>query len=139
MSKRNPKVSIKCNQCGIEFTAYPSSIKQGRKHCSYECAHLANSGDRSYRWKENLKVKEIGDTAYNTLHCWVRRNKLKPFNCERCGKKRRLHWANIDGKYQRNLDDFIALCVSCHSIHDSKKFHKGLIHNQSGWHKLRNH
>ena len=29
-----------------------------------------------------------------------------------------IHWANIDHKYRRNLDDWIGLCAKCHRRYD---------------------
>lgn len=65
---------------------------------------------------------------YVYLHQWVRKNKGKPSECSKCyivGFQRpgkyggwSIQWANIDGRYRRNLDDFIALCVKCHRRHD---------------------
>ena len=76
-----------------------------------------NSGQKNYKWKGE-KV------SYRGLHYWVRRKKGNPTKCSKCGrestKPRIIQWANIDGKYRRNLDDFIALCVSCHKIFDAK-------------------
>lgn len=57
-------------------------------------------------------------------HLWVVRWKGKPVKCEHCGRKKEdgtvLDWANIDHTYKRNLDDYIALCRSCHRNYDIK-------------------
>jgi len=56
------------------------------------------------------------------IHAWVIRHKGRPLYCEYCGKNggssRLYHWANVDHKYKRSLDDFIRLCVSCHRRYD---------------------
>lgn len=75
------------------------------------------SGENNYAWKgENV--------SYRGLHQWVRRKIGIPKKCKHCGKNRTtpcsIQWANIDGKYRRCVEDFIALCVSCHKIHDLK-------------------
>lgn len=62
-------------------------------------------------WKGNK-------AGYSALHKWVDRQKTKPLMCERCGKKRFLHWANISHKYLRKVTDWMALCVPCHRAHD---------------------
>ena len=68
---------------------------------------------------KNLKEKP----SYGALHQWVRRWKGKPPKCEVCGQtERRMTWANISREYKRDLDDFVALCYSCH-----KKYDLGLI------------
>jgi len=43
-----------------------------------------------------------------------------PSKCEFCGttQAKRFEWANIDGEYRRNLDDFIRLCKKCHNDYD---------------------
>jgi hypothetical protein len=73
------------------------------------------SGIKSVNWKGEIAV-------YGTKHSWVRRLKGKPNTCERCGKTildgKKIHWANIDHKYRRNLDDYIRLCETCHAEYD---------------------
>jgi hypothetical protein len=71
-----------------------------------------NIGDKNHKWK--------GDSVgYLGIHSWVYRMKGNPKICEYCGKPAK-HWANIDHKYRRNLNDFIAMCVSCHKKYDLK-------------------
>ena len=66
-------------------------------------------------WKEN-------GVGYSALHRWVRQWKVKPPFCQRCGNfHKRIHWANIDHKYGRVLDDYIALCPMCHAEYDKEK------------------
>jgi len=74
------------------------------------------TGEKNPRWK--------GEKAkYSAIHMWVKHHKGKPEICFKCGKKHdgkkgSVHWANIDHKYKRNLDDYIALCPTCHKRHD---------------------
>ena len=78
---------------------------------------LAKVGEKNYAWKAE-KV------AYNTLHNWVIYWKGNPDTCEMCGNSgfgsHQIHWANIDHKYRRVLDDYIRLCVGCHNEYDKK-------------------
>ncbi len=71
-----------------------------------------------------LNVNWKGDkVGYHGIHKWVVRWKGKPQICENCGKngnKQRMHWANIDHKYRRVLDDYIRLCPQCHADYDKK-------------------
>ncbi len=69
-------------------------------------------GEKNYRWK--------GDNAcYRAKHSLVQRTKGKAIKCSECGEdKKRIHWANIDHKYSRNLEDYIALCAKCHVEYD---------------------
>ncbi|MCR4307119.1 MAG: NUMOD3 domain-containing DNA-binding protein [Candidatus Berkelbacteria bacterium] len=78
----------------------------------------AQVGGRNYCWKGN-------NVGYYGLHKWVRRWKGVPQMCEFCGVEGRkngrnwsIHWANKSGKYIRDLFDWIALCVRCHSQYD---------------------
>lgn len=80
-----------------------------------------NFGNRSPQWKGE-KVKYAG------LHNWVRRLLgTLPTHCEFCGTEGRkngrnwnIHWANKSKKYQRSLEDWLRLCISCHRNYDKK-------------------
>lgn len=68
----------------------------------------------------------LGDNiSYGGLHDWIRKEKGSPLACENCpkigGNSRNYHWANISGKYLRDVNDFIRLCVSCHKLFDLGK------------------
>jgi len=134
MKKTKNTVTKKCLTCGKNFTRYKSHARQtGAKCCSNRCA---NTGKRSHAWQPNLKVEQVGDKSYMTLHRWVRRHKVKPKKCEHCGCTKRLAWANVDHKYKRDLGDYVALCSSCHTYYDVE-FNGKVIRNQSGVCKLR--
>ena len=72
-------------------------------------------GEKSTSWK-------VCEATYSSIHDWVRYWKGNPDQCEKCGtnekRKYKYHWANIDHKYRRVLDDYIPMCVSCHKIYD---------------------
>lgn len=74
-------------------------------------------GEKSYQWKGK-------DACYRQIHKWVQNWKGKPNHCEKCGKTydkpRSIQWANIDHKYRRVLDDYIALCCKCHIFYDKE-------------------
>lgn len=67
------------------------------------------------------KGDEVG---YGALHDWVRREKGTPTRCSHCGKTSKIpqmmHWANVDHKYKRNLNDWIRLCAKCHKEYDKQ-------------------
>lgn len=73
-------------------------------------------------WNEGLeyanlnRLKLIDENKYKHLHYWVGKKLGKPMKCEKCGKEnmKRYHWANISGKYKKELSDWMRLCVSCH-------------------------
>ncbi len=66
-------------------------------------------------WKEN-------GVSLSGLHAWVERKLGKPDTCEHCKKTglkgHKIHWANKYHTYQRSLEDWLRLCVSCHRIYD---------------------
>ncbi len=65
----------------------------------------------------------VGDSVtYGALHAWVRLRLGKPQKCSDCGTfgpQKRYQWANISGKYLRELSDWIRLCISCHKKLDT--------------------
>lgn len=66
-------------------------------------------GSRNAAWK--------GENAgYNAMHYWVKKRLGPASNCENCGTKDtyRYEWANMSGEYQRDLSDWVSLCVRCH-------------------------
>lgn len=74
-------------------------------------------GEEHHNWR--------GDAvSYTTLHAWVRRRKPKTGACSECraevgtGRRSGTEWANVSGRYRRDLDDFIELCIPCHRDRD---------------------
>lgn len=82
--------------------------------------------DKHPEWKGEF-------ASYSAVHHWVKRWKGKPIKCEHCGKKKECQWANIDHNYRRNLDDFISLCVKCHSTYDKEFNGKFKIKEKITW------
>ena len=66
-------------------------------------------GERHYCWRGS----EAGDRS---LHIWVSRIMGKPRHCSGCGTKTATsyEWANISGKYKRDVSDYKRLCKLCH-------------------------
>lgn len=56
-------------------------------------------------------------------HNWVVRRLGRPQKCEHCGttEDRMYHWANVSGKYHRDITDYIRLCVPCHKKMDLQR------------------
>jgi len=109
-----------CLVCGKDFT----TKDKRRKYCSVSCYHTKASlfpnngtfkkGFKPHNWKEN-GVKMCA------LHQWVYHHKGRPLKCIDCGtSSKKLQWSNIDHKYRRILDDYVARCSSCHKIYDNK-------------------
>jgi hypothetical protein len=83
------------------------------------------SGKGNPNWKE----QNVGNEG---LHRWVDRHKGRPKLCEECGKQVGVfHWANISGKYIRDLNDFKRLCPKCHKKFDWHLLARGERHGRS--------
>lgn len=75
------------------------------------------TGEKHFRWK-GAKV------GYDALHDWVARHLGRPKKCSVCGEnnpRKMYHWANLSGKYKRDLSDWMRMCVPCHSRHDRSR------------------
>ena len=59
------------------------------------------------------------EVKYRALHQWVRKNKPKEQYCEHCKQEKILELAN-KGEYNRNFDNYVWLCRSCHLKMDRK-------------------
>ena len=76
-----------------------------------------NMAEKNSQWKGD-------NVGYQCLHAWVYRYKGEPKQCEFCdttNKEKRLTWASKSREYRRDLDDWIALCYSCHMKYDIRK------------------
>lgn len=96
-----------------------SEANKGRIAWNKGRSHLKE--DKNPAWKGE-------NASYSAIHYWIKRQKGVPHKCSFCGKtgnnnnnNRQIQWANIDGKYRRNLDDYIPLCASCHKIFDLQR------------------
>lgn len=99
---------------GKHFSAR-TEFEKGQKPWNKDIKYLQITDSLHPMWKGN-------DVSYGALHSWIARKLGKPTNCENCDKinlnGRKIHWANKNGKYKRNLSDWIRLCVSCHKKYD---------------------
>jgi len=98
-------------------------INKGQNNGMAECV-----GEKNQQWKDE-------EAGYNAKHHWLVRHFGKADRCENpnCfyprkqfnGKimlfPKRYERANISGKYLRNINDWIKLCVSCHHKYDNIK------------------
>jgi len=72
-------------------------------------------GEQSRGWK--------GEGAgYYAKHMWIAEQYGKATKCTKNPghKAKRFEWANISGKYLRDITDYVQLCPSCHRIMDNK-------------------
>lgn len=76
----------------------------------------------------NWKGNKVG---YISLHEWIRKRKGNAKKCvlNPSHKSKRFEWANISGKYKRNVNDYIELCPSCHRKFDLGKINLETIKN----------
>jgi hypothetical protein len=58
--------------------------------------------------------------AYINIHSWLCRNFGRARRCEHCKKKKHFYqWALKHGcRYEKNINNFLQLCVSCHKKYD---------------------
>lgn len=116
-------------------------------YCQCDCGNKTNIAKRSdkrdsiikgepfrfLRGHNNLRGKYHRNWKNNpgksALHSWVIRYRGTPMECEECriiGLKSKLyHWANISGKYKRDLKDWKRLCFYCHRKFDIDMFPRG--------------
>ena len=70
--------------------------------------------EKHWNWND----KNIG---YRGIHLWVQKQLGKAKQCVICEKDTgRIHWANIDHKYNRDITKYLSLCPSCHKNYDKK-------------------
>jgi hypothetical protein len=103
-----------CHKLFIKSKKNTHAFFERQQYCSISCG---KTGKR----KGKLNNKWLGDdVTYVGLHAWMRKNFGKPQFCERCKRSdaRMYHWANISGKYVRDRNDWIRLCVPCHKKSD---------------------
>ncbi len=72
-------------------------------------------GENNRAWKGNK-------AGYYAIHAWIRNNYGSAIKCVKCYTitAKRYEWANISGKYLRDIKDFEQLCRKCHANSDIK-------------------
>jgi Zn finger protein HypA/HybF involved in hydrogenase expression len=135
---KGQKKQATCKVCKKNFNKYGKSGNL-KKTCSKECRIKAIKIARSKQVitkkhreaiskslrQEKAKQWKGNRVSYSGLHRWLYKYKIRPDECQYCGKPNKtinnrsyLHWANISGEYKRELNDYIALCPSCHKKYD---------------------
>lgn len=73
---------------------------------------------------EQKKLRRFSGTLseYKALHYWVGQQLGKPSLCRHCGttSAKRFEWANISGKYLKDVEDWVRLCKKCHCKMDGE-------------------
>lgn len=108
-------VKLICKECLSSFLVYQSTLKtKPYKYCSKICY---DKNRVSLRGKDNPSWK--GDNiGYFGLHSWINKQLGKASKCEQCGAVKNVEWANKSKEYKRDLNDWKALCRSCHHVFD---------------------
>lgn len=77
--------------------------------------------------RTNKRRKNWHNIGYRGLHMWVRKEMGNPTHCSKCGMpdtgryRTNIQWANVSREYKRELNDWIALCATCHKHFDLDK------------------
>lgn len=111
--RRNRKLS---DETKIKISVAHLGKRLSKKHIKNlkKADRSKTTGINNYLWKG----EKVG---YRCLHLWVQRHLGKAKKCEHCGivgSGHKIHWANINHKYKRNLRDWIQLYVPCHKAYD---------------------
>lgn len=110
-----------CEYCAANFEA---RTKLGRRFCSNSCKTKAQLSDPTNH--PNWRGEDGNTTA---IHRWIDKVRGgRPDRCERCNYqpsraidgRAKIHWANLSGKYKREISDWAALCIPCHWRHDNQ-------------------
>ncbi len=112
----HPYVRKECLTCGRKTMQKTKS----KGFCSRACAKI---GDLNPTWKENSVYKTETQATIVKWHKAVYAARGKPSYCTHCGvseEGRMYHWANLTGNYE-DTNDFIRLCVPCHTKFDRSK------------------
>jgi hypothetical protein len=117
----------------IENRLKVSAAMKGKKKSAEHVAKVAAAlrGKKRPQWSGTNHHAWKGDFAtYSSLHNWVYRHLGNKKHCENCGisdEYKTYHWANKSGDYKRQEDDWLRLCVPCHSSYD--KGRNSIRHN----------
>lgn len=60
----------------------------------------------------------VNSRQYNTLHQNLLRHRRKSGTCEHCKKTKKTDWADKNGKYVYDRNEWLELCRSCHVKYD---------------------
>jgi hypothetical protein len=116
---KNPEYRKHMKEIHVGQKAWNKGVNTTIEHRrKLSLAHIGVQANEKHPMWQGEKVN------YRNLHSWVVRWKGQPDTCEKCGvtklKGRFIHWANVDHKYRRVLDDFIRLCAKCHKEYDKR-------------------
>lgn len=119
-------ITLICKICNKEFKVIQARIKTA-KYCSRKCLGISKIGKQTWKFRKRSYKGELNPAwkgngvGYQALHTWIHRNFGKANRCENdiSHESSRFEWANISGRYLRDISDWKQLCKSCHSKHDN--------------------
>lgn len=102
-----------CEKCNERFVGRKANKN---RFCSRACLYslfskMSLSKESNGMWK-GVKA------SYSAHHHWINYHSDKQGKCSECGQSRYTEWANISGKYFREVDDYKELCKPCHYRYD---------------------
>ena len=111
----------RCLSCGKRISY---GARRCRKHQFTAEVRSKLSSARKGVYIDEKHPQWKGDLAsYRAVHLWMVRKFGKPQTCEGCSKPgltgRKIHWANLDGKYTRDRRKWKRLCSKCHGALDA--------------------
>ena len=99
--------SITCVVCGKDkYYQLNEHKKRFRRYCSLDCYHADSR-------KENL--------VYSSIHARITRDWGKADICDYCGSTKNIDWANRDGQYLLDRNNWYKLCRKHHIAYDKHK------------------
>ncbi len=101
--------SMRCKKCAAIYRGENNPKRTWSKESKNKI-----KGENNPNWK-GMEI------TYKGIHTWAQRKFKKPDKCQKCSKNGRLDWANISGKYKRDIKDWLALCRGCHMKYDYKR------------------
>ena len=97
-----------------------TEFKKGFIPWNKEKEFYAIRGEKHPNWK--------GDNiSYGGLHCWINKHWVKKSNCDFCGEDKKIDWANKNGIYNRNKNNYLNLCRKCHLKFDKMNPKRKLV------------
>ena len=120
----NKRIQKNVKMAGVGRGNNPASRKNlhPRKHLSEKQREAVGRFFKDFYSDETKHPNWLGQKAgYRSLHKWVQKWLGKPSECSMCGKNgtgHQIHWANVSGKYLRDLTDWMRLCAKCHKMFD---------------------
>ena len=101
-----------------------SKSHKGNKHSEETKNKISKANTGKIKSKEMIKKMIISfkKVSYRSKHYKMTKKYGKPIFCElnKNHKAKQYDWANINHKYNENINEWIRLCRSCHILFDNK-------------------